>query len=564
MPLLPHKSSQRLEPEPTPPARLKPPTRRPTARLFLGLLLAGAAWGALLLPGAWRETQRREASLLQLEAMARQDPYDGRLLALLGGRQMEAGEFAAAADTLSHAIAAGEKTEPVWLTLACAKAAVGDPQARGYLGMGAHTLDTPGLAAAQTRCAALGPTASAFALAAAICPQGPKPLVDAYSQGSFLNRPVEWWGRRHPNSSGFATRQDWVRQQPNDAQAQRLWGQALLENRRWADAADALQRAVALAPTSPDAHLALAGLLERQATPAQAALEYVACLKLRPDWRPALLGLGRATLAVPMPITAADVYLRATQIGPQSAEAWVGLGQADVMAHQNFGVALHAFQTAAQLAPVRTDFFAAYSEALRENGRWDEAEGVLRRLLTADPADAAGHLLLGGALLDHDPTAARVTEAEAETRVALRLVPKWEPALQQMADLRLHQGQPLEAARWLRQEIAEDPVNVKARLSLARADQQAGLTAQAAQVSQQATELSSATQQIDALKSDSAAAPSNVAIHQRLAALYARIGQADKARQEQEAIALIRAQPGTQAPVAQSLQSIIAAVLTHH
>lgn len=535
--------------------------RLPVARILTVLTLAAALAAGLTLPSAWRETQRREALLPKLEAEARRNSYDGRLQALLGGRLMEAGEYPAADAALEHAVAVGEKTDLVWLTLASAKAASGDARALGYLAVGAKETPSALTTAALGRCGALGRGAPFLAVARAICPQGPEPLVAAYTQGSYLNGVAEWWGHQHPEESGFATRQQWAGRQPDDAQAQRLWGQALRENRRFPEAATALERAVALAPASPAAHLALADLLESQVLPAQASLEYIACLKVRRSWLPALLGLGRTTLAENLPLTASDVYAEATRVAPQSADAWVGLGRADMDARQNYDLALRAFQTASRLAAGRTDFLADYARALRQNGRMADAEAMLRRCVAAAPADGRSHYLLADLLLDYDPTDARLSEAQAETEEAMRLAPQSWAAQQQMAVVQMRRKKPKEAIAWLQRVLAADPSNVSAMLILANAYQQAGLTPQARQASQRAAALSSAMQKIDVMNARAVADPSDLEAHQQLAGLYARTGQTDKAHQEQEVVRLLHTSPAGRAHSAQSLTSLVTGVL---
>lgn len=535
--------------------------RLPVARVLTVLILAAGLAAALTLPGAWRETQRREASLPRLEAQARRDPYDGRLQALLGGRLMEAGEYPAAAAALERGVTIGEKTDLVWLTLASARAASGDARALGYLEVGAKETPSPLMTAALDRCRALGRGAPPLALASAICPQGPEPLVAAYARGSFLNPVSEWRGHVRPEESGFATRQAWAGQRPDDAQAQRLWGQALEENRRYPEAETALERAVALAPASPAAHLALADLLESQSLPAQASLEYIACLKIRRGQPPALLGLGRATLASNLPLASADVFAEAAHVAPQSAEAWAGLGEADVAARQNYDQALDAFRTAARLAPGRTDFLPDYAAALRQQGRMADAEALLRRRVAAAPGDGRSRYLLAGVLLDYDSTDARLSEAQAETEEAMRLAPQSRPAQQQMAAVQMRLKKPRAAMAWLQKVLAADPSNVSALLLLANASQQAGLVSQARQAAQRAASLSSALQRIDVVNARAVADPSALDNHRQLAALYARSGQADKARQEQEVVRLLQTASPAQGRSAQSLAALVAGVL---
>jgi len=283
---------------------------------------------SLRLVSDWRLTALREAYLPELQAQSRRDPHNGVLLALLGGRLAEAHD-PEAADRLRQAVAAGEGTELVWQTLAATAAVQGDaPRALADLSLGLRSLRiSPVLENALLRARMLGPHPPPALLAQAICPQGPEPLVRAYTRGSALNGVFTWWGRHFPESSGFATREDWARSAPNNPQALRLYGEALVRNGRLADAGAPLRRAVALAPNSPAAHLALADALARGGLPAKAGLEYIAALKLRPDWLPALLGLGRSALNAGLKY-AGDAFGRATQIAPQSAEAWIGLGSA--------------------------------------------------------------------------------------------------------------------------------------------------------------------------------------------------------------------------------------------
>ncbi len=65
------------------------------------------------------------------------------------------------------------------------------------------------------------------------------------------------------------------------------------------------------------------------------------------------------------------------------------------------------------------------------------------------------------------------------------------------------------------------------------------------------------------LNARAVADPSDVDAHRQLAVLYARTGQTDKARQEQQVVRLLRAAPTTPQASAQSLTSLVAGVLPH-
>ena len=507
-----------------------------TACLAL-LLTALGLWAA----SAWRQTERREASLPQIEALARSS-HDGALLALLGGRRAEAHETTAA-DALRHAVVAGEGTPLVWQALAAATAAAGDRlRALADLNLGRRALgDAPLLDDALTRAEALGPRPDAGALAQAIAPDGPAPLVDAYARGSALNGLARWWGHRFPEKSGFATRQEWARQDPNDAQAQRLWGQALRENGRLPEAGAALARAVALAPRSPAAHLALADAMEQGGLREKAGLEYIACLKLRPDWLPALLGLGQNAMNDHLE-HAGPAYERAAQVAPQSAEAWIGLGRAYFREPYTYNKALTAFQTAARLAPDRTDFFDSYAEALRETSHVGEAEALLRRRLRAAPEDAQCHYLLGTVLLDKASSAAAAA-AEAETREALRLSPRQPLAEGQLARLLLQRGEAREAVSLLQDALALKPYDVNTLNVLTRAARQAGDVKGAEAYSARSREVFQNQQHLRVLESQEHKDLMNHQIHEQMVRLYVKTGQPERAQQERELLRLLEKDP---------------------
>ncbi|MDF2439484.1 MAG: hypothetical protein JWN98_468, partial [Abditibacteriota bacterium] len=188
-------------------------------------LSLAVALSVIFVPRLWRETVRHEAYLPELEDMARQNPEDGRLLALLGVRLAQANAFPEAAVTLQRAAAAGATDASVWLTMAASFAAMGDAaHAMAALRLNAHQSSlAPVMEAAQQRCQALRKGASPAELANAICPEGFNPVIDTYGAGSVLNGVAEWWGRRNPEHSGFATRQRWAREQPQDTPTQVLW-----------------------------------------------------------------------------------------------------------------------------------------------------------------------------------------------------------------------------------------------------------------------------------------------------------------------------------------------------
>lgn len=523
------------------------PQRRPLSRTKGAALLAVAlllVFAAVTLPGLWRETRLREAFLPQLEAQAARDPNDGALLALVGAGRMAAGENIGAADALRQAVADGESNDAVWTALAANAAASGDrTRALADLRLGVKNLpDSTALQGALARARVADP-APPPALAQAIAPDGPAPLRARYAAGSALNGLAAWWGRHHPESSGFATRQAWARERPGDAQAQRLWGEALLRERRPVEARLALGLALSLAPHSPAANLALADSYAQAGDSPKAALQYLACLRLRPGWLPALLGFGTASLQngqVPYGISA---FTHAAQIAPGSADAWIGLGQAQLKTGVAFGPAVEAFEEAARLAPDRTDYLDSYADALRRGGRASEAEAMLRRRVEAAPGDALAHYLLGLILRDSDPTPARVAEAEAQTRESLRLSPHNPLADTQLGQLLLDAGGTTEAVALFEDARARTPFDQKLLLVLARAYERQGRPDKAAEASARARALHADQQRSEVLVDAARKAPLDAALHRQLAVLYARSGKTEQARREADMARLIQTDP---------------------
>lgn len=538
----PVKTDNTLQPQVAPISKTRRSFR--TARM-LGALAALLFFLAFA-PSAWRETARREAYLPQLEAQARRNPLDGRLLALLGGRLVQAGEYPAAADTLRRALAAGEQKESVWLNLAAATAATGNRMlaiADLRLGMRSLPDNAPGLLRALDRVQALKPADSPLLAARAICPNGPDALLASYTAGSVFNGPVEAWGRAHLETSGFATRARLAADKPDDAQAQRLWGLALVRNRRLPEAGATLQYAVTLAPRSPLVLLALAGWLDATGSGTQATVTYLDCLKLRPNWLPALLGMGKTSLDTGVNQFALDAYEKAVQVYPKSADAWIGLGRVHRATGVEFAKAIQAFQTAERLAPERTDYYDDYADALRQAVQWPLAEAVLRKRLKAAGDDPLAHYLLGIVLLNNAPTPERQVEAENETRETLRLFPHNALADIQLAQIVLGKKQIPEAIGLLNDALEQNPYNRNAMTVLARAYRQAGRTDLSEKMSHQADLLFKDQQRIQVLEGDESKRLMDAGIHEELARLYDRIGQSKKASYEQSMAQLLRSDP---------------------
>jgi tetratricopeptide (TPR) repeat protein len=530
----------------SPAAKPSPHLSRRGIFLILALLLAAAA-GTAALSRAWRETTLREAYLPELEARARRFPGDARLLAVLGARLARAGEYGSAARALGRAVSAGADDAPVWLAWSASAAAAGDrPGAEAVLRLGARRKPqiAPRLQAALERCRELDASAPPAALAEAISPEEDRLLLQTYGGGSVLNGLAEWWGRRHPETSGFATRERWASEEPRNVRAQLLWGKALMTNRRLSEAAAVLRQAVALAPESPDAHLALADVLLRGGAPGEAEREYAACLRLRPDWPPALIGSGNAALERKLLTVALKIFERATRLAPKSPDAWIGLGRSYGQIPSRRASSLHAFETAARLAPERTDYFFYYADALRINVHLDTAEAVLRRRLAEEPDDIRCLYLLSHVLTENKPSPERAREAEAVLRAALPLAAEPDLFAARLGQLLMNRGAAEETIRLLEPLFGASSrpshYGSTAMMLLARAYRKTGDPDRARTAQERSLALSRYTARLSDLAEQARRDPYNPNIHGALADLLKSGGDMDKARKHSRIAAALR------------------------
>jgi len=361
--------------------------------------------------------------------------------------------------------------------------------------------------------------------------------------GSFLNGPFACGTRRHPEQSGYAARQEWAARNPNDAQAQRWWGLALARNRRLAAAESVLSKAVALAPNDPEVRLAHADVLLQSGMAARAGREFQAVLKLRRDYLPALLGLGQVALDKSLIALSVSVFQRATTVAPRSADAWIGLGRAYYSTHIQIGQSVSAFEKAVSRAPERTDFSPDYFRALRLTFHYAEAEKVIRERLRVAPNDAESLFLLALLLKDFQPTPERIAEAEQALRTSLRLTPRSVATEVELAQLLLQNRKPDEAVPLLNDALTQDELNVRAIQMLERAYRQAGATALADRFHQEAAEHIRLAKELSDLQDREHRLPGDRETHERLAALYARMGRAAEEKQERQFAEYLRAHP---------------------
>lgn len=531
----------------------------------LGVLMIVAAFGLLgynSLASAWHRTWLREAYVPQLEADVRRSPADGPALALLGGRFAQAGDPRAGA-TLQKAIDAGENTPALWQTLAAVKCFLGDRQGAVQAlqdGKRAQGGDNANMDAAIDKVQGMSSKADPRALAQAACPGFPNVLVDAYAQGSYLNGLVAWWGKKHPADSGFATRQEWASDEPQNQQAQQLWAAALIMNERPTDAVGVLENVVNANPNSADAHKALAESMEAAGMNGPAAIGYLETLKLEGGGGSldALLGLGRCAQLAGLPYARA-AFLRATTLTPSSTDAWIGLGRAEMATSPRESIA--AFETAAKLQPTRTDYLLDYALALENAGRNEDALAAIDKFVAGNPQNFAGYYQRGHLFMTDHSSTNYLASAASDMKQAVKLAPHNAFAERDLGVILLQQGDTSGARDELVDAVKDDPYDAGAHRALGQAYGKLGQSKGAAKSSQIADEITGIDRQLASLQSPTVKQYEDAGYHKTLARLDYVMGQPMAAVHEVQIVQEIQHDPKSFDAQYQHIRGDVAAVL---
>jgi tetratricopeptide (TPR) repeat protein len=380
-------------------------------------------------------------------------------------------------------------------------------------------------------------------LARAIAPDGPAKLIANRTQGSFLNGWVTSRAEASPETSGFATRQEWFKATPNDPKRRILWAEALMKNGRHVEAGMIAEEILVKDKNNVRAGLIMAEAHRLQGEFAKSGLEYTALIKQNPKLMPALLGMGQVALEKSLYPIALKVYTDATGLEPNNATAWVGLGRAHYNQRLNFGAAVDAFAKAKKLAPERTDFSISYANALRAIFRWDEAETLLRERLKDIPDDPEAHFQLATVLLDSKRNEQREAEAERLLRRSLELEPRAVASMARLGSLLVQHSNGKEAIPYLEAVIADDIFHVAATKDLATAYRLAGRLKEAKSAQESFSQLTVYMEKRNFLDDLLRREPMKADLHDKLAALLESGGETNKAKLHRDAALMLRKDP---------------------
>ena len=155
----------------------------------------------------------------------------------------------------------------------------------------------------------------------------------------------------------------------------------------------ALTKARVLDPRDADIPCQLGLICLQQGMFSQAEGDLSAALALRPDWVPALIGMGQLHEARKQWPEAIASFRRAVAVAPDDASAHLELGRA-LLATQKPTEAVRELERATRLSPQSAEALTALGAALSATGKRAQARDALRKALLIDPASREAREML--------------------------------------------------------------------------------------------------------------------------------------------------------------------------
>jgi tetratricopeptide (TPR) repeat protein len=260
-----------------------------------------------------------------------------------------------------------------------------------------------------------------------------------------------------------------LKQAPNDSTNKINHGRLLIAQNRLQDAVTALQKAVADAGDSNQAHYYLGMAEWKNGSPEQANTEFQNALRISPGLAIALraltqlnfaqknfsvaqiyaqelvqensadptnhLLLGETMLQQGKYKDAEEQFLAGKQLAPNSPGAYLDLGLL-YQIEKKFPDAEKEFQTALKVAPQNTSALDQYAGFLASRGDQAKAVSIVQQFIAKNPKDASAHLILSGVQLQ----AKNYSGARSEAEQAIQLDPNSIRSYLQLGEVLRQQG----------------------------------------------------------------------------------------------------------------------------
>ena len=199
-----------------------------------------------------------------------------------------------------------------------------------------------------------------------------------------------------------------------------------------------LEKILANAPASADAHLLLGQAYFRTDQKDKAEEQFLAAFTLNPAATPPLES--------------------------QDADEWLKIGNAHASLSQ-LEEALAAYQLALKIKPDKSAAYTNIGVVYYQSGRFDEAVQQMQKALELDPNDAETHYMLGATYLQQQ----KLDEAEKSFNKAIELKPDLAEAYTGLGNVQLVRNHLEEAIKTLQEATTLKPEQVEAWLALGQA-----------------------------------------------------------------------------------------------
>ena len=199
-----------------------------------------------------------------------------------------------------------------------------------------------------------------------------------------------------------------------------------------------LEKILANAPASSEAHLLLGQAYYRADQKDKADEQFMAAFQLNPA-------------AVPL-------------LDSQDADEWLKLGNAHASLGQ-LDEALAAYQTALKIRPDKPAALTNIGVVYYQQGKFDDAVQQLQKALEIDPQDAETHYMLGATYVQQQ----KLDEAEKSFNTAIELKPDLAAAYTGLGNVQLARKNVDEAIKTLQEATSRQPNQAEAWLALGQA-----------------------------------------------------------------------------------------------
>ncbi len=173
-----------------------------------------------------------------------------------------------------------------------------------------------------------------------------------------------------------------------------------------------LDEAIVASPTDPELHYARGIALEQLTRPQDAIAAWQAAVQLRPDFYPALNGIGAVQLDAGQTEAAIKSFEAAIAAKPDFSDAHYNLGRARLALGQQ-DQARAALEAANKLAPDDVDVLLLLTDLHRKAGRLDDAAATAKVAARRAPDDVDVRRTYGHVLMEQDQLAAAQIEFTA-------------------------------------------------------------------------------------------------------------------------------------------------------